>query len=610
MTDTAAPPATDGRADRPSGDARQSEEAGAATSAAAGAAGRLASSPAARRWLARMAVVVLLGAMGLQLAAAVRHDSATYDEPVNVRSGLLYALDHDLTPNPDHPPLIKALGGWAIRLLRDDPRRDLRSFTEIYFPAAPQYGKRALADDARAQGAIRAARVPSVLLTVALGLVVYAFARDLFGRLAGVVSLAAYAFSPELVGHGHLATNDLPAAGFVLLASWCLLRALRQPEPDVRRRWLVGAGLALGGGLASKYQVLLYVPAVAAGAGFVAWRTLPPGLGRRALAARIARWVGLVVGLAVAVVWAVTAAVDPHALLHAPPTGFGDGDTSLVARVIGWLPLPAVYRAGLRYQNAYSRVPKVGFLQGQAYLGHRWWYDPVVLSMKYPLVVIGLWAAGIVVVVRRRRLVAAVLVLLPAALVLGLGMAKAADIGDRYVIGTPLLLAVVAGAPFAARRSSAPVGKGRPRYLRPAAVRMGAAVAVVALLGAVALGARGHELAYVNRAWGGTGHAYQLVSDSAVDWGQDLGALSTWLRRNARGRPVYLDYFGTSAPAGFGIEAVPVDAVQAAEVQDGFVAVSATEYNRNRGRLAVLGDPVAVVGGSILVFERHLVPGA
>ncbi len=596
MTDTAERPALDAATGPP---LPETDEA----HAGAPAVGRASR----RTWVARLVVVGLLLAMGVQLAAAARSDNATYDEPVNVRSGLVYALDHDLGPNPEHPPLTKLLSGWSIRLLRPDPRGDLSSFSVVWFPKAPQYGKRALATDERAQATVRVARIPLIILTLLFGLVVYLFARDLFGRLAGVVALGVYSLSPELVGHGHLATNDLPAAGFLLTSLWCLLRVLRTTEPNRRRWWLVGAGLALGAGLSTKYQVLLYAPAVAVGVLWLAWRSLPPDAGRRERLVRGARWVGLVVVTSLAVVWVITAAVDPGALLHAPRAGFGDGDHSVVARLIGWLPLPAVYRAGLRYQNAYSQVPKIAFLQGEIYYGHKWWYQPVVLTMKYPLAVMGLWVAGLVTVLRRRNETAAVLLLLPAAVVLGLAMAKGADIGDRYVIGTPILLAVVAGAAFAPstwsfrRRGAGPDG-ARPRH-DLGRLRVGCAAIVLCLLAVTAIGAQGHEIAYVNRAWGGTGNAYDLVSDSAVDWGQDLGRLAAWLRRNAGDRPVYLDYFGTTLPATYGIEATSVDADTASTLDSGLVAMSVSEYNRSRYLLGNLGRPVHEIGGSILIFS-------
>jgi len=562
-----------------------------------------------------LAVALLLGQMGLQLMAAARADTATYDEPVNVRSGVVYALDHDLSPNPEHPPLTKLLSGWSVTVLHPAARRELAAaFAVVFFPQAPEYGNRVQAKTALAQQMARRARVPMVVLTLFLGVVVFAFARDLFGPAAALISLAAYSLAPELIGHGHLATNDLPAAGFFVTSLWCALRVRGAPVPG-RWPWVVAAGLALGAGLATKYQVLVYAPVTLALVAGAVWRSPSGAVGvdgsepadggharswlrwRSPLAAAAAAG-----ALAVAVVWVVTLLVEPGATLHFGPTGFGDHEHGLVATVVDHLPLPASYRAGLRYQLAYSQVPKQAFLLGQSYSGHRFWYPPVVLTIKYPVITLGLWLAGLVVVVLRRHRAALVFAVAPALYVLAVDMWKGADIGDRYVIATPVLLMVMAGAPWT---------RGGWRWVAVAPRRWMAGGVTVALLGFASVTAVPHQIAYANELWGGTRRAYLRVSDSAVDWGQDLDRLAVWVRRHAGGRPVYLQYFGTTQPAAVGLRAIPFGFDRTGglvPVPQGVVAVSVTWYNQDRGAYVDLGPVRHTIGGSILIFEPP--PGA
>jgi hypothetical protein len=47
-------------------------------------------------------------------------------------------------------------------------------------------------------------------------------------------------------------------------------------------------------------------------------------------------------------------------------------------------------------------------------------------------------------------------------------------------------------------------------------------------------------------------HRLELLSDSNLDWGQDLPALAQWLEKNPTPR-LYLAYFGTVDPAAYGI---------------------------------------------------------
>jgi hypothetical protein len=48
-----------------------------------------------------------------------------------------------------------------------------------------------------------------------------------------------------------------------------------------------------------------------------------------------------------------------------------------------------------------------------------------------------------------------------------------------------------------------------------------------------------------------------VLLDSSLDWGQGLLALRDWMRANEVDR-VYLSYFGSASPSGYGIAYVPM----------------------------------------------------
>ena len=60
-----------------------------------------------------------------------------------------------------------------------------------------------------------------------------------------------------MIAHGSLATLDVPAAGFLLVAAWAAWRARGRPVP-----WLAVTGLALGAALATRMSALAAVPVV------------------------------------------------------------------------------------------------------------------------------------------------------------------------------------------------------------------------------------------------------------------------------------------------------------------------------------------------------------
>jgi len=68
-----------------------------------------------------------------------------------------------------------------------------------------------------------------------------------------------------------------------------------------------------------------------------------------------------------------------------------------------------------------------------------------------------------------------------------------------------------------------------------------------------------HYLAYFNELVGGPGEGYLHLTDSNVDWGQDLPSLSRWLtghRNLANEGDLYFDYFGFDPPQRWGIQAL------------------------------------------------------
>jgi hypothetical protein len=57
-----------------------------------------------------------------------------------------------------------------------------------------------------------------------------------------------------------------------------------------------------------------------------------------------------------------------------------------------------------------------------------------------------------------------------------------------------------------------------------------------------------HQLAYFNESVGGPEQGYRYLSDSNLDWGQDLKGLTAYLDKEKL-PIIYLSYFGTAPPA-------------------------------------------------------------
>jgi 4-amino-4-deoxy-L-arabinose transferase-like glycosyltransferase len=100
------------------------------------------------------------------------------------------------------------------------------------------------------------------------------------------------------------------------------------------------------------------------------------------------------------------------------------------------------------------------------------------------------------------------------------------------------------------------IGAGFARMLADRRRNAAILAAVLAVgLAAETLAAYPDYVAFFNVAAGGSRGGLRLLSDSNLDWGQDLRLLADWQHRpEHRDRPLYLCYFGTADPAYYGID--------------------------------------------------------
>jgi hypothetical protein len=167
----------------------------------------------------------------LTVHSAIVH-SATCDEiGAHIPAGYLYWASGQYAGGLDNFPLVQLLIALPVRALG----LHYALFTEQH---------------------ILLFRLPVVLLTLMLGLVTYAYTRDLLGRVAAWAAIALLAVSPNILAHGSLATLDLPTAFFILLALWLLLRYVTAPSAPRLLWWSLALALAV----TTKVQALLLLP--------------------------------------------------------------------------------------------------------------------------------------------------------------------------------------------------------------------------------------------------------------------------------------------------------------------------------------------------------------
>jgi hypothetical protein len=468
-------------------------------------------------WHAAAAILVIV--MFVLMWPASRGDSATMDEQNHIARGLAYLRTGSLRLNRMHPPLINIIS--AIPLALD------RSITlPLKGPswAASNLDGFALemlwqTNDGPAM--VKTARIPIMALAALLALIVFAWASEMFGRPAGLLAMTLVAFCPNVLAHGHLATNDAGAACFTTLALYLFWRFLRRPN------WKRGAtcAIALTLALGSKFSALFLLPVFAMI--FVTYAVIGPGeqshikwLKQVAIMAAVGS------AIIVVLIWALY--------------GFKTGITAE-----GGAQVPASsYLEGLEEVRQRLSKGNPTFLLGQ-YSATGWWYFfPFVFAVKTPLPTLILIAVGIVQGYRARDWKNAAFLLIPVIVYFGMTIVSPIDIGYRHLLPVlPLLLILASRA----------VPSSFNLKAWPTFVLAGLVLWLVVESVAVAP----HYLAYFNEAAGGPSNGYQVLTDSNLDWGQDLIGLRDYMNRNGV-ESVSLSYFGSTPPEAYGIKYVPL----------------------------------------------------
>jgi 4-amino-4-deoxy-L-arabinose transferase-like glycosyltransferase len=468
-------------------------------------------------WLIAVAGGCLLILFVVQSISIIRYQAPTYDEAMHLAAGYSYLATGDFRLHRQAPPVVKTLLAASLFLgyrVPFEPRAELWQLADDYqIGQAFVFGSSLPADRMLASG-----RLSNLALGTSLVVMIGWWAQRLWGGSAGVTAIALAVLEPNLVCHASLISTDVGSTLFIVLTLYLIWESLAAGS-----FWpWIATGFAAGLALASKFSAVTLIPVV--GVILVGYALFSSVV--------LAPWPlrpSAQVGLRRKLLHAV--AVSP--LLCLPAVS-----VILVAYFFrGLLP----WWSGLQVFLTQAAGGQPAFFLGE-YSSDGWWsYFPVAFLIKTPigsLLIIGaslvLYRSG---TSYRRRDVLCLLV--PVALTFMVAAQSRTNIGLRHVLPVYPLLFVLASRLVTVRL-------GRP-WLMPTLV-------AAALMGtaASALRVAPHQLAYFNELVGGPEQGHRYLSDSNLDWGQDLKGLKAFID-NERLPIIYLAYFGSAPPAYYGI---------------------------------------------------------
>ena len=541
------------------------------------------SSLMSRNKLALLVALFLLLVFVAQGILFIGANSQTIDEAMHLAAGYSYLAKKDFRVEPQNPPLIKELLALPIFLtyrlpFNPDPQhwRDADGYLigrDLLYKSPPT-----------AEQILALSRFPNLLLGAVLVALTGWWAYRLWGNRAAILAVALASLEPNLVAHSSLVTTDIGVTLFIFLTVYLFWEYVNRPTWTL----LIATGISTGMALLSKFSAVLLIPMIA----LIVTASVLIGSERHVLLPlkrnqNEARHKFVHAATVLSLILVV-------ALLTIPPAYFFRGFQ-------GWL-------SGFYQFLTLSQEGLPAFFLAE-YSSHNWWsYFPVAFLIKTPMGSLVLITLSLVFYragspLRYRQ---ALFLVLPVILIfLAMTQAKT-NIGLRHILPIYPFLFVLASRLATIRL--------RRAWLAP--LLIGIPVLFTAIS---SLRIAPHQLAYFNESVGGPEQGYRYLSDSNLDWGQDLKGLKAYMEKEKL-PIIYLSYFGTAPPYYYGIryqyvagkgtlewpppsDKVPADAARKILAISVYNLQDVSRPNDPLFRWLWVRQPVAKIGYSIFIYD-------
>jgi 4-amino-4-deoxy-L-arabinose transferase-like glycosyltransferase len=557
------------------------------------------------RTLVLIAALCLLGILAAEEWLSIRHLSITLDEGAHTYAGYQHWTARDFGVNPEHPPLVKLIATaplLGLHLIQPHPP-PINFMVEQYLGGSQLYAQN------DADLVLRRVRMAASLFTFILAALVFAAGYEIFGPPVALLALTLFTFEPTVLAHGALITTDMGVACFLFASFYTFYRFLKRPG-IVR---LLLCGLAVGLAFAAKISGVLAIPIlIALALTDVAFTHFHRAHRMKTLAASL---IAIFV-LGYAVLWSFYTfryAARPGDLVLSPSVVqlanslHSPWQAHLLVKLAATHLFPEGYLFG--WAKLLSNVTGVpAFLFGHIYASGTWAYFPAALIIKSSLSLLLLLAISPWLLKRfgKDTYVPSIALGIAFCIILLSCMTSRLQIGVRHELALfPFAVVLAAAAGWALASAS----------------RIGAAVVAALFLFQCISSLHSYPdyLPYVNEAFGGPSKAYLALTDSNVDWGQQLKEVDAYVKSQGVSE-CWFAYSNISASA----EAIPCKplptglALMAGAPQPivpphihGTILISAVDIS---GVLWGPGDlnpyrqfrdrtPDALIGNSILIYR-------
>lgn len=536
---------------------------------------------------------LMLGFMVIIAFFSMLGDSAIMDEVAHLPAGYSYIEKADMRLNPEHPPLVKDLAGLSIWLGSKITGQEV-VFPETIKPWQTDingqwdFGFNFMYQSGNdADWLLLWGRLPMLLILLLLGIYVFKWAGELFGRKAALFALFFYSFSPTFIAHGRFVTTDVAAAAAIFIAVYYFMKWLKAPNA----KNLIVAGIIFGLAQLAKFSVFLLIPLF--GAMIFLWIILKTIEGSQngvnwlgLFFKNLGKYLGGVIAIgAIGYIFVVWPVYSYHVANY--PMEMQQRDIKLilssfgmrwVADLIYWMAGIPVLRGLAQYGFGLAMVIQRAaggnttyFLGEISAAGSRLYFPFVYLTKEaLTLHILSLIALilGIASLIRQKFFSSAnflkilrdninqIAMIGFIALYWGSSIRSPLNIGVRHILPTfPFIFLLVSNQIGKWIKFEAPYGRDILKNIKGTLSQIKWLSLKCFILGILLIwqitsvvSVYPSFLSYYNESVGGPANGYKYVTDSNTDWGQDLKRLAAWVNENNI-KVIYIDYFGGSIPS-------------------------------------------------------------
>jgi len=503
-------------------------------------------------------LVALLSVFLFQSIVTLKETNLTFDEPFWITYGYYMVKHADTSIYLLHPPLSYIVGGFPLLFQDIKLPYSYEKCDGLGWYQCPHDMVFESGNDPEKMGFY--VKMPFLLVSLLLGLLIYFFAKELYGTKAALFSLTLYSFSPSILAYNTMMLTDVFVTFFILASVYSLWRLLVHGYTKKR---LVLTGILVGLAISSKFTALLIFPLIMLV--YLAKIFTDKKDKKKNIKIFSMQFVLIV--------------VISFITLHA--TYFFSFDTldntmpqRYVERMDGFID-QSFEKGSKEYEVAYFlthdlKIPmpefisgiggqfaiessklKTGYLNGEIYQGGKWYYFPEVLLIKtpIPLIIFFLMALFFTMKKHKRRPINEVIILLPILCFMGAFIINDFNLGLRHIL--PII-------PFIFLYSSKITELKLKNSLHNKIFKLFIGTLLLWYI-ISSLMIMPNYLAYFNEFIGGPENGHKYLLSSNLDQGQDLKKLSRYIRENDIGK-IKLSYHGMFDPSYYGIsyEALPM----------------------------------------------------